>query len=498
MKRSVARWLSAGLAVVLSGGLALGPVAPAQAMTVGDVFTYAGYAKTAYDAYELLFGDQLSVRDATNKILTALTNAQTQIIAEIGRVQADLVRSCARTAVIDVAAIDGMNPDTLQAFATSTTSCVTDGWSLIDNTSDLGAVDEMGFALNVVGPIALLARSRAYGVGTSTELLKGTIIEANRRNLVRLTPSCSAIPGEVVGGIREYGLRCTAYNGDTGDGFARVPVGSPLPDFDYSALITTAMQRTSYPISIASVDGLIPDPAVTQPADQTTIYGTPVSLTLAATGGHPPYRWTATGLPSGLSISTQGMVTGTPDLVHAFTVSITVTDAQDQHATAQFAWTVVERLAIPPGPLGDRTTVVGTQMTSTAPVATGGTAPYIWSVTGLPAGLSADAAGRVSGTVGPSPYTNLVTFTAHDAGGQAATRTITWTVPVAVPTVTGSTRTMAQNAILAAGLSVGQVSTARNCASPGDVVSQSPSGGTQQPPGSAVNITVGTCSGPRP
>jgi hypothetical protein len=102
---------------------------------------------------------------------------------------------------------------------------------------------------------------------------------------------------------------------------------------------------------------------------------------------------------------------------------------------------VVERLAILPGPLGDRTTVVGTQVTSTAPVATGGTAPYTWSVTGPPAALSADAAGRVSGTVGLSPYTNVVTFTAHDAGGQVATRTITWTVPVVVPTVTGSPRT---------------------------------------------------------
>src|SRR6185503_21343251 len=112
-------------------------------------FTYAGYAKSAYDAYQLLFGNQLSVRDATDRILTALTAAQTAIIAEIGRVQADLVRSCARTAVIDYAAIDGMSPDTLQAFATSSTNCVTDGWSLIDNTTDLGAVDEMGFALNV-------------------------------------------------------------------------------------------------------------------------------------------------------------------------------------------------------------------------------------------------------------------------------------------------------------------------------------------------------------
>ncbi|MFD3677819.1 putative Ig domain-containing protein [Streptomyces sp. NPDC058613] len=60
--------------------------------------------------------------------------------------------------------------------------------------------------------------------------------------------------------------------------------------------------------------------------------------------------------------------------------------------------------------------------------AEGGTAPYTWSATGLPAGLSiAPATGTVSGTTTTAGTSN-VSVTATDKAGRTASTTFTWTV----------------------------------------------------------------------
>jgi len=54
----------------------------------------------------------------------------------------------------------------------------------------------------------------------------------------------------------------------------------------------------------------------------------PYAATLAASGGQPPYRWTATGLPAGLTINaTSGQIAGTPTAAGNFGVAITVSDS---------------------------------------------------------------------------------------------------------------------------------------------------------------------------
>jgi len=79
---------------------------------------------------------------------------------------------------------------------------------------------------------------------------------------------------------------------------------------------------------------------VTNPGSQTGTVGTAVSLQLSASGGTAPYTWSATGLPAGLSISSSGLISGTPTTATTYTVTATATDSTTATGSAQFSWTI--------------------------------------------------------------------------------------------------------------------------------------------------------------
>jgi len=69
--------------------------------------------------------------------------------------------------------------------------------------------------------------------------------------------------------------------------------------------------------------------------------------TLSASGGTSPYTWTATGLPSGLSLnSSTGLISGTLTAPGTSTVTVTVTDSASKTASREY------QLAINPEPVG--------------------------------------------------------------------------------------------------------------------------------------------------
>nr|WP_020519054.1 M14 family zinc carboxypeptidase [Catelliglobosispora koreensis] len=81
-------------------------------------------------------------------------------------------------------------------------------------------------------------------------------------------------------------------------------------------------------------------PVVANPGNQSSTVGTAVTLNNSASGGTPPYTWSATGLPAGLSInSSTGQVTGTPTTAGTSNVTITATGA-GLSGSASFTWTV--------------------------------------------------------------------------------------------------------------------------------------------------------------
>ena len=80
---------------------------------------------------------------------------------------------------------------------------------------------------------------------------------------------------------------------------------------------------------------------VTNPGSKSGTVGTAISsFTLSATGGTPPYTWTGSGLPPGVSVSSSGTVSGTPTTAGTFNATVTATAASGGSGSATFTFTI--------------------------------------------------------------------------------------------------------------------------------------------------------------
>ncbi len=178
-------------------------------------------------------------------------------------------------------------------------------------------------------------------------------------------------------------------------------------------------------------------PIVVSPSALPTVTaGTPFSQTLSSTGGLAPYTYALQSgtLPAGLSLSTAGVLSGTPTQRGAYSFSVRATDSTSP--TAQFVdkgytGTVQNptlSLATPSG-----TAIQGVAFSQTLS-ASGGVAPYTYQLeTGsLPAGISVSSAGVVSGTTsaatGNYPVTIRVTDSSTGPGSYFEVENYTLTV----------------------------------------------------------------------
>lgn len=219
----------------------------AQSSVSVQAIDYVAVVKAAYEAYKAYAASQaLTLEQATQQILSAIDSAKSEILSHIDQVATADARACARQAVIDFADITRFTTDTLQAFARDTTGCVTRIDSLLGAVTDKAAADQLGFAVNAVGPISLVARARA---GFETAGLKGTLANTHNTIVAKLDPVCVTVrirePGPVAPTIEEQ-ITCTAYNGNYGWDARIVSPGPAGPAIDVNALKTTAATGTSW------------------------------------------------------------------------------------------------------------------------------------------------------------------------------------------------------------------------------------------------------------
>jgi hypothetical protein len=172
------------------------------------------------------------------------------------------------------------------------------------------------------------------------------------------------------------------------------------------------------------------------------ITGTPYSLQplLTATGGVPPYNWSVISgsLPAGLTLNGAN-ITGTPSTAGTsnFTIRVTDSSSPQQGFQKAFALTVIAALGVSTASLPPAST--GIAYPQTTLTATGGTAPYSWSITSgaLPTGLTLSASGTISGTPTTAGTSNF-TVRVADAGTQTSTRALSITVGVPLTITTAS------------------------------------------------------------
>jgi kumamolisin len=81
---------------------------------------------------------------------------------------------------------------------------------------------------------------------------------------------------------------------------------------------------------------------VTNPGSQTSTVGTPVSLQIKGSdsASGQTLTYSATGLPAGLSISSSGLISGTPTTAGSSSVTVTAKDTTGAAGSASFTWTV--------------------------------------------------------------------------------------------------------------------------------------------------------------
>lgn len=172
---------------------------------------------------------------------------------------------------------------------------------------------------------------------------------------------------------------------------------------------------------------------VTTTSLPTATVGNAYSTALSATGGTPPYTWRVTSgsLPTGVTLSSSGVLQGTPTTTGSYPFGVLVTDASypQRSATASFTLNVVGGTLTITSPATLTPAVVGTYY-SYALVASGGTAPYSWHLIGgsLPPGMFLPVSGVLQGnptTAGTYSFTVEVVDSASPVHFTTATLSLT-------------------------------------------------------------------------
>ena len=241
--------------------------------------------------------------------------------------------------------------------------------------------------------------------------------------------------------------------------FSNLSITGALPDDTLTATLTLNSAAAA-PNSISVSSNTFSALTLSAPTTLTGQAGVPYNQSVVPANGIGPYLYAITSgpLPAGLSLGTSsGTISGTPTAVGSFPVTIQVTDTSSL-ATASVTFTLsisAPSIVLAPQPASLPALTVGVTPTLTF-IASGGTAPYTYSVSSgvLPAGLTLNANGSVSGTPTTAASYSFTIQAADSTTGAAApysgsqsysnvqvnkgTATVTFTPSSLIQTFTGS------------------------------------------------------------
>jgi hypothetical protein len=169
-------------------------------------------------------------------------------------------------------------------------------------------------------------------------------------------------------------------------------------DFTFKVQVTDGTRKDVQTYTLSVVQPL----AVTNPAAKGAEVGIPVSVQPSATGGRPPYKWSAANLAAGLAIDpSTGAISGTPTAPSNGPAKVTITDSIGLTQTFDVNVAVSPRLAVVklPLPAGKVGKTYRARVSTT-----GGVAPRTWAIIGgrpgtLPPGIKfSKRTGQFSGT----------------------------------------------------------------------------------------------------
>jgi hypothetical protein len=210
-------------------------------------------------------------------------------------------------------------------------------------------------------------------------------------------------------------------------------------------------------------------------------------VTASATGGNGVYTWSATGLPSGLTITGGGVISGTPGAFGVFSVTVRVVDTANHSAIKTYSLVITKvAVTITPPALalyGGQTQQFSATVTNTSNTA------VTWSLS------PSTGAGTITSTglyTAPTNITSqqVVTITATSSADSTASGAATITLnPIAISLVPGA-------AALAAAQTLQFNATVANAANTGVTWSLSPATGAGTLNSTGLYTAPASVSGP--
>uniref|UniRef100_UPI0035B5530E putative Ig domain-containing protein n=1 Tax=Xanthomonas hortorum TaxID=56454 RepID=UPI0035B5530E len=281
------------------------------------------------------------------------------------------------------------------------------------------------YSLTVAGPNLVLPAS-TLPAGTAGQAYSAAITPATGGTApYSYALTAGALPTGVVVDVATGGLSGTPTVAGTFNFTLTVSDSTPSP---------AAQASRSYTLTIAA-----PVIVVAPTALPAATRGTAYSQVLTASGGTAPYTYavSAGSVPAGLTLASNGTLSGNPTAEGSFNFTVTATDANTFTAAQAYALTVASpNLALPASTLPAGT--AGQAYAATIAPATGGTAPYSYAVTAgaLPTGVVVDVAtGALSGTPTVAGTFNFTLTVSDSTPSPAAQASRSYTLTIAAPVV---------------------------------------------------------------